>query len=159
MSDHDPDSHSEQRMFRTLRGFLADDEPDEEPYFAYRATLRISGDQLDFDDISHHLGLAPTRSHRKGERCSPRSPSYRQDMWSYSPMVAEERPLSEHIDTLWADTKHAKCYLCALKQVAKVDVFLGYRSNIDTAGVEVPHTCLQIFTELEIPFGLSIIIA
>lgn len=46
-----------------------------------------------------------------------------------------------------------------LKKRAHVDVFLGYRSNIDHAGVEVPHTCLELFTRLEIPFGLSIIIA
>ncbi len=40
-----------------------------------------------------------------------------------------------------------------------VDVFLGYRSNVDYAGVEVPYTCLEMFTELEIPFGLSIVVA
>jgi hypothetical protein len=159
LSDSDPADHTEQRKFQTLRGFLAGDEPDEEPYFAYSASLRIHGDDLNFDDIRHHLGVAPTHSHRKGERRGPRSPLYQHDLWSYSPAVAEERPLAEHIDTLWADIKPAKAYLFALKQVANVDVFLGYRSNIDHAGVEVPHTCLQMFTELEIPFGLSIIIA
>jgi hypothetical protein len=39
-----------------------------------------------------------------------------------------------------------------------VDVFLGYRSNCDTAGIEVPHTSLEMFSELQIPFGLSIIV-
>jgi hypothetical protein len=38
-------------------------------------------------------------------------------------------------------------------------VFLGYRSDCDTAGVEVPYTSLEIFIELEVPFGLSIIVA
>ena len=45
-----------------------------------------------------------------------------------------------------------------LKKREHVDVFLGYRSNIDHAGVEIPHTCLELFTRLEIPLGLSIII-
>lgn len=146
------------RPFRTLRGFLAGQEVEEESYFAYSATLRISGDPLDFDAISHALRLAPTHSHRKGERRGPRSPEYEWDMWSYSPPVPRDHPLAEHIDALWADIRPAKDYLRALKKTAAVDVFLGYRSNVDTAGIEVPHPCLQMFVELEIPFGVSIII-
>ena len=52
-----------------------------------------------------------------------------------------------------------KDYLLGLKENLTVDVFLGYRSNSDTAGVEVPYQSLQIFQELQVPFGLSIIIA
>jgi hypothetical protein len=37
-------------------------------------------------------------------------------------------------------------------------VFLGYRSNCETAGFEVPHTSLEMFTELQIPFGISIVV-
>ncbi len=51
-----------------------------------------------------------------------------------------------------------KEYLRSLKNVASVDVFLGYGSNVDTAGVEIPYTSLEMFIELEIPFGLSIVI-
>ncbi len=135
------------------------EDKDEEPYYAYRASLRISGDALDFGDIQDHLGLQPTYSHRKGEKASLRPAGYEHDMWSYSPSVHEERDLSEHIDALWNDIRHAKAYLLELKKTATVDVFLGYRSNMDTAGVEVPYTSLQMFVELEIPFGLSIIVS
>jgi len=48
--------------------------------------------------------------------------------------------------------------LLELKKSLTVDVFLGYRSSCDHAGIEVPHTSLEMFTELEIPFGVSIII-
>ena len=146
------------KSYRTLRGFLAGQEAEEESYFAHSASLRISGDDLDFDEISQSLRRLPTRSHRKGERSGPRSPEYAHDMWSYSPPVPEDRPLAEHIDALWADIRHAKDYLRSLKKTAKVDVFLGFRSNRATAGIEVPHTCVQMFVELEIPFGVSIII-
>lgn len=146
------------KPFRTLRGFIAGYEAEEENYFAYSATLRISGDRLDFEDISRSLRLSPTYSHRKGDRPGPRSPGYTQDMWAYSPPVPRDHPLAEHIDALWADIQHAKDYLRALKETAAVDVFLGYRSNVDTAGIEFPHTCLAMFVELEIPFGVSIII-
>jgi hypothetical protein len=156
--EQQPDNQAAERGFRTLRGALVGDEPDEENYFAYSASLRIFGDQLDFAEIQQHLGLTPTTLYRKGDRRGPRSPGYKQDMWSYKPDVPEERALAEHITALWRDIKHAEEYLRWLKQIAAVDVFLGYRSNVDHAGVEVPHTCLEMFTALEIPFGLSIII-
>jgi hypothetical protein len=156
MSQQQPDDPS--KGFRTLRGALAGHEPDEPPYFAYSATLRIFGECLDLDDITHQLALTPTNSHRKGDRRGPRSAPYKLDMWSYTPPVPEEQPLEVHIDALWADIQHATAYLRALKHSATVDVFLGYRSNIDHAGVSVPAASLVMFMELEIPFGLSIII-
>jgi hypothetical protein len=45
-----------------------------------------------------------------------------------------------------------------LKQSATVDVFCGYRSNCDHAGIEVPWQSLEIFREVQIPFGVSIIV-
>jgi hypothetical protein len=145
--------------FRTLRGALEGSESDEEPYFAYSATLRIFGEIPDFDDISIRLQLVPTRTHRKGDKPGPRSPGFPHDMWSYSPPLDESEPLEEHIEALWAKLKPHKQYLLELKKNLSVDVFLGYRSNCDHAGIEVPHQSLEMFTELEIPFGVSIIIA
>ena len=146
------------KLFRTLRGFLSGREPDEPDYFAYSATLRVFGEALDFDEITRRVGVAPTSSHRKGDKQGPLSPGFRRDLWSYSPPLAEEQPLEDHINALWEQIRPARDYLVSLKKTATVDVFLGYRSNIDHAGVEVPHTCLEMFTSLEIPFGLSIIV-
>ncbi len=146
------------KRFRTLRGFLNGDEPNEPDYFAYSATLRVFGDDLDLDEITHRIGIQPTRSHRKGEKKGPRSPEFKHDLWSYSPSIVEDRPLEDHINALWEQIRPVRDYLVSLKKIATVDVFLGYRSNIDHAGVEVPHTCLEMFTSLEIPFGISIII-
>lgn len=144
--------------FQTLRGALVGHEPDEAPYFAYSATLRVFGDQLDLDAITQHLGLMPTNAHCKGEQRSPRAVAYQHDLWAYQPPVAEDQPLAVHIDTLWTHIKHATTYLRTLKQIATVDVFLGYRTNIDHAGIEVPATSLTMFMELEIPFRISIIV-
>jgi hypothetical protein len=52
-----------------------------------------------------------------------------------------------------------KDYLLKLKENLTVEVFLGYRSNSDTAGVEVPHQSMEMFTALQVPFGLSIIVS
>jgi hypothetical protein len=147
------------KLFRTLRGFIIGSEPDEEDYFAYSATLRIFGENLDFDEITTKLALQPSMSYRKGERKTPQSPPWQQDAWFYQAPLGESEPLENHIDFLWAKIKDKKDYLLELKTRAKVDVFLGYRSNIDHAGVEIPHTSLEMFTELEIPFGISIVIA
>lgn len=147
-----------EKPFRTLRGFLAGNEPDEDTYFAYSATLRIFGDIPNMDEISATLGLQPTDSHRKGEKRNRRAAAYRDDMWSYSPPVDKFEPLHRHIDAMWAQLRPHKRYLLKLKRTVNVDVFLGYRSNCDTAGIEVPHVSLEMFSELKIPFGVSIII-
>ena len=147
-----------EKSFRTLRGFLAGKEREEDLYFAYSASLRIAGEISDMGKISATLGLSPTHSHRKGEKRGAKAVPYRQDMWSYSPPVEKSEPLHRHIDALWLELKPHKHYLLELKKSLSVDVFCGYRSNCDTAGIEVPHTSLEMFIELEIPFGVSIIV-
>lgn len=154
MTDED-----EPKMFHTLRGFLNGEEPDEANYFRFSATLRIHGDDVPFEQISQWLGVQPTNLHRKGERRGSKSPAYRDDAWHFQPSVPETEPLEHHIEALWQVVRPAVDYLKALKQRLEVDVFCGYRSNCDTAGFEVSHKCLELFTVLEVPFGVSVIIA
>jgi hypothetical protein len=130
----------------------------ENPYFCYSATLRVSGEISDLDEITRRLDLTPTHAHRKGEKRGPRSPGYKQDMWAYKPPVEETRPLEEHIQALWDAIRPNTSYLKFLKQTLKVDVFCGYRTNCSTAGFEVDHKCLGLFVELEVPFGVSVIV-
>ena len=147
------------KSFNTLRGFIHGEEPDEPVGFAYSATLRIHGEGLPFEEIAERLQVRPTYTHRKGERRGPRSPEYRDDAWHFAPSLPETEPLDRQIEALWSVVKPHVDFLKSLKQRAKVDVFCGYRSSCDHAGIEVPHTCLELFTALEVPFGLSIIIA
>lgn len=149
----------DREYFHTLRGFLHGAEPDEERYFAYSACLRIFGVIPDLDAITRTLQLAPTQACYRGDRVRPGSAPLKHDCWHYQPDVPESEPLDVHIDTLWSAIKPHRDFIIALKSTATVDVFLGYRSNCDHAGIAVPHQCLEMFTELEIPFGLSIIIA
>ena len=139
---------------------LADiaDQQDEPSYFCYSATLRIFGSIPDLDEITRNLGLDPTHVHRRGELRGLGSQCYEQDAWLYEPPIEEHEPLHVHIDALWRAIRQHKEYLLGLKQNLKVDVFLGYRFNSDTAGVEVPYESLEIFTELKVPLGLSIIV-
>ena len=133
-------------------------EPQDEKYFfAYSATLRVFGLIPDLDAISNTLRLKPTHMHRKGDRGRISTP-YDHDMWSYTVSMDESEPLHKHIDALCEKLKPHKEYLLKLKKAATVDVFLGYRSDCETAGIEVPHASLEMFSELEIPFGLSIVV-
>ena len=145
--------------FRTLRGFIDGHENDESSYFAYSACLRIFAEALDLDAITHEMGIVPTATHRKGDRKGPRSPEYRHDMWTLDSRLPEESPLAAHIDSLWSAIQKPEDYLRGLKTLATVDVFLGYRSNIDNAGLEIPYRSLEMFRCLEIPLGISIIVA
>jgi Domain of unknown function (DUF4279) len=149
----------EPKVYRTLRGFLHSAEPAEPDYFCFSVTLRIHGVSIPFEEIAQRLGVQPTHVHREGERRGPRSPAYRDDGWHFQPPVPGTEPLACHIEALWDVVRPAVDYLKALKQRFKVDVSCGYRSNCDTAGFEVPHTCLELFTALEVPFGVSVIIA
>src|SRR5262245_46802261 len=147
------------KMFRTLRGVINGEEPDEANYFCFSATLRIHGDGVPFEEISERLEIKPTNIHRKGERRGPRSPAWRDDAWQFQPALPETEPLERHIQALWEVVRPHVAYLKSLKQRFKVDVFCGYRSNNDTAGFQVSHKCLELFTALEVPFGVSVIIA
>jgi len=133
--------------------------PDERPgisepvyFFRFSATLRIAGDGLDFDEISRALGLTPTHTHQKGAR-------RKQDRWSYTAPIARELPLEAHIMALWDAVRPHISYLRDLKRKFQVDVFCGYRSNSGTAGFQVSHRCLGLFSELEVPFGVSVAIS
>jgi hypothetical protein len=130
----------------------------EPTYFAYSATLRIFGTIPDLDEITIRLGVSPTKSHRRGERRTPNSEPYRHDMWLYKVPVNKAEPLHVHIDSLWSVFRERKEYLLHLKEQLTVDVFLGYRSNCDNAGLEVPDHSLAMFVELAVPFGVSIIV-
>jgi len=143
--------------FRTPQDFSGDEEQ-EGLWFACSASLRIFGDILDLDKITQHLGIVPTYVHRKNDRRGSDSPVYKHDMWNYTAPVNKSEPLHVHIDALWNAFKGHKQYLLQLKHDLTVDVFLGYRSNCDHCGVEVPHQSLEMFKELQIPFGLSIIV-
>ena len=129
---------------------------DEPSYFAYSATLRIHGVGLPLDEITRQIGVPPTHQHRQGERPRSGSRPYRNDAWHLTAPVAEERELTEHLRELWKIVKPRAGYLIALG--AELDIFCGYRSNNGAAGFKVEPDALEIFTILEVPFSLSVIV-
>ncbi len=76
-------------------------------------------------------------------------------MWMYTAPVPRDRPLDVHIQTLWAHIKPNRDYLVGLKARLSVDVYCSYQTNALYAGFEVSHKSLEMFIELEVPFGVS----
>ncbi|MDR0320530.1 MAG: DUF4279 domain-containing protein [Treponema sp.] len=134
-------------------------ENDEEYYFEYSASLRIFGNIENPNEITNLLGLEPKSIHKIGGKIIHNNKPYDKTIWIYQIDIPEDDPLELHINALWNKIKNKKKELLKLKEKYTVDVFLGYRSNCCTAGIEFSYKCLDMFTELEIPFGVSIIIA
>ena len=147
----------ESRHQGTLSKAMVFSDPDEEPsYFAYSATLRIHGRDLPFEEIERMLVVAPSHTHRTGEKRRPGARPYQDDAWHFTAPVAEEKELTEHLRKLWQTVEPAVRYLNELD--ATVDVFCGYRSNNGVAGLAVEPDALRIFAALNVPFGLSVIV-
>jgi Domain of unknown function (DUF4279) len=53
------------------------------PIDSAKASLCIHGEDLDPDEITRILGLAPTHSHRRGDRRRPKSPPAPMGFWGY----------------------------------------------------------------------------
>lgn len=128
-------------------------------YFAYSATLRIFATDLDLDFVTATLGFEPTSTFRVGQNRTPVSTPSKHNAWHLASGLPEEEPLAAHIDALWQRLRPIQKQVFELKTRATIDVFLGYRSNCDHAGFEIPAASLEMFTSLDIPFEVSVIIA
>lgn len=144
-------------MIQEIEQMTEDVSEEEEVYFCYSASLRIfSSDKMDIDAITNYLGLTPTYSHIKGEPCY--KGVFENSMWLFEMDLPEKTHLDFHIQTLWSTLKPLKEKILKLKENFNVDIFCGYRSNSDTAGIVVAPSSFDIFTELDVSFQLSIII-
>jgi len=128
---------------------------DEEHFIWYSASIRISGETLDFNQIADTLKLEPEHTHRKGE-INPFELAYDSDMWLYTAAVPKTEPLDIHLITLWSSLKPHKEFLIELKKNSKIDLFCGYRSNSTTAGFGLSPAALEIVNELQIKLEVSV---
>lgn len=89
---------------------------------------------IDFAELDAQLGVTATTKRRRGEKPGLRSPETREDVWLYRVPVDELRGMQVHMDAAWALLSPKIEYLRGLKQLAKVEVLLGYSSNVDHGG-------------------------
>lgn len=145
-----------------LDKFVEDEIKDEPLYFAFSASFRIMGDKVPFEEIEDTLRLSASHKHQKGELPDKKRSEiwrFQEDAWIIKSPLPEEEKLERHLNWLWETLSPHKAYILKLKDRFRIDIFAGYRSNCDQAGVEIPIESMQIYYELQLQFGLSIIVA
>jgi hypothetical protein len=128
------------------------DEPEICDQFA--ASLGISGDGLDLDEISRRLGLTPTIARPKGGHKVTWN-----DQWVYQAPVAKERPLDEHIMALWDAIRPQIPYLRDIKKKHQIEIVCSYIGCYFRGNFKIDHRCLGLFEELDIPFRIAVSIS
>jgi len=114
------------------------------------------GTALDLAAISHNLGIAPTYTHKKGDRASSKE-KYTQDMWILDSPLDKKKNLDAHLRWLAKHLSSHYDYLRSLKSAAQIDVFCSYTSEGDQAGFSLSSQGLSMFAELGIKLELSLI--
>jgi len=120
------------------------------------ASLRITGQGLDFDEISESLGLVASQSHRAGE-AQKFGELFSQDIWLLESPLGKHKHLETHLKWLVRQLKPGFAYLRTLKSRYKIDVFCHYTGYGD-GGMSLSPTALSIFIEIGIKLELSIIV-
>lgn len=121
-----------------------------------RACLRIMGKGLDLNEITRHLGIEPTYSHKEFDLGRFRRP-YTQDMWSLDSPLENHRELNSHLRWLAKILKPHHAYLRSLRKTAKMDIFCSYTQIGQDGGLSIAPKSLSIITELNIRLEISII--
>jgi hypothetical protein len=103
------------------------------------------------------LGIPPSHTHRAGDINRLGKP-FEHDMWGLDSKLGEQASLDEHLKWLHQVLAPHYEFLRSAKRTAVVDVFLSYLSDEDQAGFEISPEAFKIFSELEIPFGVSAIL-
>jgi len=104
-----------------------------------KASLGIYGEPLEFDRITESLGLAPTRSGRKGEvRVSPRTklarPPRRCSFWLFTSPLSDHEPLQTHLLWIIDQLEPKRVALGQLAKEYEVRFICGYSSESGQGG-------------------------
>jgi len=133
-----------------------------EYYFAYSASLRIFGDNIDLDEVNDLLKVEPSSFNKAGDKFvykgKETSRTFEKDVWKLSSPLNEEIHLDEHLNYLKGILIDKSDAIGKLKEKYEIDIFCGYRSNCDHAGFKVNSKSLELFTELDVDFNVSVII-
>lgn len=117
----------------------------------FAASLGISGDGLDLEEISRTLGLTPTVARPKGGH----KVTWK-DQWVYQVPIAKERLLDDHIMALWDAIRPQIPYLRELKKKHQVEIVCSYIGCYFRGNFKVDPRCLGLFEELDIPLRISV---
>lgn len=124
------------------------------------ATLRISGDDLDPDEISNMLGCTPTASQRKGDvftsQASGRSRTARFGLWRLEASDREPENFDAQIEELLGKLSAAIDVWRSIGGRYKMDLFCGLFMRDSNEGAQISATSLVALGERGIDVSLDI---
>ncbi len=131
-----------------------------QPYFSYSASLRVKNAPELHDEISDFTGLEPSECHYRGDIANLNSGrKWNNDIWTYKSNLSESNDLTDHLIFLWnAIEPYSDYFKTLIDKGVDIDVFCGYSSDCDHAGLSIKPEAFEIFQKLKIPFELSIIV-
>jgi hypothetical protein len=126
----------------------------------FRASLRISGENLQPDDVGRLLSLKPTRTHLRGQPRGRQGKSA-QHIWNYSLWLLEsplddDRDPAEHLKWLLDILVPKVSLIKTLSENYHVDLFCGFSSGSGQGGVTLDAIMLQRIAHLGLPLILDL---
>jgi Domain of unknown function (DUF4279) len=127
------------------------------------ATLRISGDRLDPDNVTTRLGIAPSRSHKAGDRHGEQGRMiWKHGQWSLTSQgVIESTDLELHIEWLLdrIEPMHEKLQEITQQPDVTADIFCFWESESVNAGIDLAPSLMGRVASLRLSLGLDIYFA
>jgi|SRR5882724_1306364 len=123
----------------------------------FGAALRVMRTGLDLAGISSSLGISPTHVHRQGDP-GPLKKPFTLDMWSLESPLDPAEPLEAHLKWLQTALSPHHEFLSSLRKLATLDIYCNAMYFSDQNSLELTPEVLRLFTELNIPLGVSILL-
>ena len=122
----------------------------------YTVELRITGSNLDPDQVTESLGLAPTQVRRKGEKKSPAS-SWTTNMWGFEvlpPNRSDWDTLSDGLTTLLSTLEPIRNSLRPYLSANEVYIWCGHFTSSFDGGPSISPNLLKSLAD----FGAQLVL-
>jgi len=122
------------------------------------ASLRIFSETREIDEIEGMLGVAATRSYRKGQPISSRNPGVlrRVSAWILKSPLSDEEPLASHLKWLVDVVEPRIDVLKALEANCKIDFFCGFSSANGQGGTTLDSGILERLGKIHLDLTIDL---
>jgi hypothetical protein len=123
----------------------------------FRASLRVSGDALQPDEIGSLLDLKPTKVHLKGEPRPGKSKLvWNNSLWLLQSPSSDDCEPAQHLEWLLNSLEPKAGIIKDIADRFRVELFCGFSSENGQGGFTLDAQMLQRIASLGIPFALDL---
>ncbi len=123
----------------------------------FRASLRVSGNALQPDEISSLLNLKPTKAHLRGEPRSSKSKlAWNNSLWMLQSPLSDECEPVQHLEWLLNSLEPKAGIIKGIANRFHVEFFCGFSSESGQGGFTLDAQLLQRIASLGIAFSLDL---